>query len=71
MKPLSMLNELTIIAFVYAMTDAFFRDIKNKGFAFLLVNDDDKYISFEMQKYSLSINEKGHRPNLLSNISFL
>jgi hypothetical protein len=24
-----------------------------------------------MQKYSLSINEKGRRPNLLSNISFL
>jgi hypothetical protein len=54
-----------------ATTDAFFRDIENEGFAFLLVNNDDKYISFEMQKYSLSINEKGRRPNLLSNISFL
>jgi len=29
-------------------TDAFLRDIENKGFAFLIVNNDDEYTSFQM-----------------------
>jgi hypothetical protein len=29
-------------------TNVFFKDIKNKSFAFLPINNDNKYISFQM-----------------------